>query len=58
MSEAPEDIIERMQIIANLRTGDQPPPWLFRNDDSSWADGMSRLLNDAIAEIKRLRGTA
>ena len=57
MSEAPDDLVERLQVIADLRPGEMMPDWLFINPDnwSNWGDGMSNLLKEAIAEINRLR---
>ena len=51
----PEDIVDRLQAIADLERGSVVPAWLYAPDTYSWAEGMSKLLNEAIAEIKRLR---
>lgn len=53
------DICERLQAVADLRPGDMLPDWLYEEDQwgpGNWASGMSKLLREAIAEIRKLRG--
>jgi len=52
------DICERLQAIADLKAGASIPEWLYDEggwEVGGWNVGMSKLLREAIAEIKRLR---
>lgn len=52
------DIVDRLREVADLKAGEMLPAHLYDDPEfgiGNWADGMSRLLNDAIGEIKQLR---
>lgn len=46
------DIVERLEVIGNLKKGDPPPEWLPYN---GWAGPISALCQEAAEEIKYLR---
>lgn len=58
MNERPRDLLDRLQVIADLRAGQMFPGWMLDDPNwgsNNWANGMSQLLYEAIKEIKDLR---
>lgn len=48
-------LLERLEVLANLKTGEPAPDWLAPN---AWGPAVSQLCREAATEIKHLRQLA